>query len=132
MATIDLSQRLAAVLRQWDGVEATPAHHGTITFRVQRREIGHVHASGVADLPFPLRTRRELVSAGRATAHRTEPHSGWVSFRLRNEHDVPAAVELFRLNYERVRGLSGRVGQVPLSGRATIVGGGTLPAPDES
>ena len=130
MATIDLSQRLADVLRQWDGVEVTPAHHGTIGFRVQGREIGHVHASGVADLPFPVRTRRELVSAGRATEHRTVPHSGWVSFRLRSEHDVPAAVALFRLNYERVRGLSIRVDLLPLSGRATIVGGGTLPAPE--
>lgn len=132
MGTIDLGQRLADVIRLWDGVEVMPATHGTIGFRVHRREIGHVHASGVADLPFSVRMRRQLVSAGRATAHRTLPHSGWVSFRLRSENDVPAAVALFRLNYERLRGLHSRVGLLPVSGRATIVGGGAGAAFDES
>ena len=132
MATIDLGQRLADIIRQWDGVELTPATQGTIGFRVQRREFGHVHASGVADLPFSVRMRRELVSAGRATAHRTLPHSGWVSFRLRSENDVPAAIALFRLNYERLRGLGSRTGPLPVSGRATIVGGGDVAAFPES
>jgi Family of unknown function (DUF5519) len=54
---------------------------------------------------MPVRLRRDLVAAGRAEPHRTQPHSGWISFRMRSEHDVPAAVELFRLNYERLRGI---------------------------
>jgi hypothetical protein len=64
-----------------------------------------VHVNGVADLLMPVRLRRDLVAAGRAEPHRTQPHSGWISFRMRSEHDLPAAVELFRLNYERLRGV---------------------------
>jgi Family of unknown function (DUF5519) len=31
------------------------------------------------------------------------PDSGWVSFRIRESGDVPAAIELFRMGYERAR-----------------------------
>ncbi len=104
MGTIDLGERVASIIKHWDGVDLRPHQFGGVEFRVSHREIGHVHLDGVADLLMPVRLRRDLVAAGRAEAHRTQPHSGWISFRLRNEHDVPAALELFRLNYERLRG----------------------------
>ncbi len=127
MGTIDIAQRLVALIGPWDGVDVSPARFGTVEFRVQRREIGHVHASGVADLPFPVRMRRDLVSGGRASPHRTLPHSGWVSFYIRTENDIPAAVELFRLNYDRLRGLDARgrdarSGLSPITGTITILG----------
>ncbi|MBX9855065.1 MAG: DUF5519 family protein, partial [Gemmatimonadaceae bacterium] len=62
-------------------------------------------SGGVADLLVPVRLRRDLVAAGRAMAHHTLPHSGWISVRLRSEHDVPNAIALFRLNYERLTGV---------------------------
>lgn len=114
--------RLVAILREWDGVEVTSHQYGGVEFRVARREIGHVHAGGIADLPFPVRLRRDLVSAGRAEAHHTLPLTGWVTVRLRTEHDVPGAVDLFRLNYERLRGLGPRVAMLPLLGKATMLG----------
>jgi hypothetical protein len=113
---------LSAILREWDGVEVSSHQYGGIEFRVDRREIGHIHAGGVADLPFPVRIRRDLVSAGRAEAHHTLPHTGWVSFRLRTEHDLPAAVELFRMNYERLRGAGFRMSTLPILGKATLLG----------
>ena len=105
MGTIDLGELVARTVKQWDGVVVRPYRVGGVEFRVDHREIGHVHLGGVADLLMPVRVRRDLVAAGRAEPHRTQPHSGWISFRMRSEHDVPAAVELFRLNYERLRGL---------------------------
>jgi hypothetical protein len=114
--------RLVAILREWDGVEVTRHPYGGVEFRVARREIGHVHAGGIADLPFPVRLRRDLVSAGRAEAHHTLPLTGWVSVRLRTEHDIPGAVDLFRLNYERLRGLGPRSALFPLLGKATMLG----------
>lgn len=63
-----------------------------------------MHVGNIADLLVSVRLRRDLVAAGRAAAHHALPHSGWISFRIRSEHDVPAAVELFRLNYNRLRG----------------------------
>ncbi|HYW32322.1 MAG TPA: luciferase family protein [Gemmatimonas sp.] len=117
--SIDL---LTSILRGWDGVEVSPHRFGGVEYRVGRREMGHVHAGGVADLPFPVRLRRDLVSAGRAEAHRTLPHTGWVSVRIRTEHDIPAVVALFRLNYERLRGVGVRPGMMPLLGKATMLG----------
>ena len=114
--------RLVAILREWDGVEVTSHQYGGVEFRVARREIGHVHAGGIADLPFPVRLRRDLVSAGRAEAHHTLPLTGWVSVRLRTEHDIPGAVDLFRLNYERLRGVGPRISMLPILGKATMLG----------
>ncbi|MBY0492421.1 MAG: DUF5519 family protein [Gemmatimonadaceae bacterium] len=91
-------------MREWDGIEERPHRFGGVEFRLGTREVGHVHVGGVADLLVSVRMRRDLVAAGRAAAHHTLPQSGWISFRLRSEHDVPAAVELFRMNYERLRG----------------------------
>ncbi len=121
MATLDLSEHIAAILRLWDGVEVSPHRFGGVEFRVERREIGHVHVDGVADLLMPVRLRRDLVAAGRADPHRTQPHSGWISFRLRSENDVPAVVELFRLNYERLRGVGKPRGVAPVVTKLTML-----------
>ncbi|WP_373060300.1 luciferase family protein [Gemmatimonas sp.] len=105
MGTTDLGERVAGIVKHWDGVEVRPYRFGGFELRVAHREIGHVHLGGVADLLMTVRMRRDLVAAGRAEPHRTQPHSGWISFRMRSEHDVPAAVNLFRLNYKRLRGI---------------------------
>jgi len=52
-------------------------------------------------LPFPVPVRDRLVEAGRVEPHHVLPESGWVSVRIRGQHDVPAVIELFRMNYER-------------------------------
>ena len=85
----------------WPDVTVTPHGTGFIEFRVGRREIGHLHGSRLADLPFPVRIRRELVAAGKGDLHHAHPESGWISYYIRGAHDVPVVVELFRLNYER-------------------------------
>ena len=130
MATLDrgnfsgeaVTDRLTAIVRAWDGVSVSVHRYGGVEFRVDRREIGHVHSGGIADLPFPMRLRRALVSAGRAEAHHTLPNTGWVTMRLRTEHDIPGVIELFRLNYDRLRGLSSRPGMLPLIGKLTMLG----------
>ena len=43
-----------------------------------------------------------LVETGRAEPHRFA-RGGWVSFPIRGDDDVDAAIELFRLSYERAR-----------------------------
>ena len=122
MGTIDYGARVAELVRQWEGVTVVPHRFGGVEFRVGTREIGHVHPGGVADLLVSVRLRRDLVAAGRAQPHHALPHSGWISFRLRSEHDVPAAVALMRLNYDRLRGTSAPRGPKPLLGQATLLG----------
>ena len=51
-------------------------------------EIGHLHGSRLADLPFPVRMRKELVAAGKARLHHVLPETGWVSYPIRGEEDV--------------------------------------------
>ena len=86
----------------WPGVETSPHRFGGIEFRVRGHEIGHLHGSQMADLPFPVRMRKELVAEGRAEPHHLFPQTGWVSYYPRGPEDAPAVVELFRLNYEHL------------------------------
>ena len=96
-----IGARIEREVGSWEGVTVAPHRFGGVEFRVGRRELGHLHGSRLADLPFPVSVRKELVAAGRADPHHILPESGWVSFRIRGEADAEAAIELFRLNYER-------------------------------
>lgn len=75
---------------------------GVTGYRFGRRQIGHIHHDGVADLQFPRAIRDELVASGRAQPHRGG-FAAVVSYRIRTPEDVPGAVELFRTSYERVK-----------------------------
>jgi hypothetical protein len=93
-----------AIVREistWPGVTTGRHRFGGTEFRYGRRELGHVHGSRLADLPFPLLVRNDLVAAGRAEPHHIDPDSGWVSYFIRDESDIEKVVALFRLNYER-------------------------------
>src|SRR6476661_5669667 len=98
----------------WKGVSVSPHRFGGVEFKVGRRELGHLHGSRLADLPFPRRIRDELVESQRVEPHHVLPDTGWVSFRIRTGEDVPAAIALFRLNYER-----------PWLDSASVSGGGS-------
>lgn len=37
---------------------------GGIEFRLNKREMGHIHSDRLADLPFPMKTRDDLVNSG--------------------------------------------------------------------
>jgi hypothetical protein len=72
----------------WPGVEERPHRFNGVEFRVNGHEIGHLHGGSLADLPFPVRMRRELVEAGKARLHHVLPQTGWVSYSIRDEGDV--------------------------------------------
>lgn len=91
----------------WPGVEERAHRFGGVEFRVNGHEIGHLHGDRMADLPFPVRMRKELVEAGEAQVHHVLPQTGWVSYRIRGEEDVAGALELFRKNYERLTARKG-------------------------
>lgn len=93
--------RIESVVSEWPGVDVVPHRFGGREFRVGERELGHLHGDRLLDLPFPVRIRRQLVAAGRASVHHILPETGWVSFYIRTAADVPAAIELLRLNFER-------------------------------
>ena len=96
-----IEQKIVGEISSWPDVTVAPHRFGGVEFRVGRRELGHLHGSRWADLPFPVRVRDELIAAGRAERHHVLPESGWVTVRIRNAGDVERVVELFRMNYDR-------------------------------
>lgn len=92
---------IVRAVTSWPGVTTQPHRFGGVEFRLERRELGHLHGSLLADLPFPLLVRDDLVAAGRAEPHHIYPDSGWVSCPIRGAADVARVVALFRLNYDR-------------------------------
>jgi hypothetical protein len=96
-----IHEEIVTEVSSWAGVETGPHRFGGVEFRVGRRELGHLHGDRLADLPFPVRVREELVAAGKAAPHHILPKSGWVSRHIRSGDDVAAVIALFRLNYER-------------------------------
>jgi hypothetical protein len=97
-----IASGIEAEICSWPGVQAGPHRFGGREFRAAGHEIGHLHGDRLADLPFPVDVRRELVESGRAQAHHVLPDTGWVSYRIHSAADVPGAVALFRLNYDRI------------------------------
>ncbi|HVB09679.1 MAG TPA: luciferase family protein [Bacillota bacterium] len=95
----------------WPGVTAEPHRFGGMEFRFHGREIGHLHGDRLADLPFPVRVREELVAARRAAPHHIFPESGWVSRSISGEGDVNEVVALFRMQYDRIAARENGVGQ---------------------
>jgi hypothetical protein len=67
-------------------------------------QIGHVHDDGHADFRFPREVRDELIRSGQAIPHPAFPNSRTTaSYRIRSAQDVAGALELFRMNYERLK-----------------------------
>ena len=88
----------------WPLVTAEAHKFGGIEFRLNKREMGHIHGERLVDLPFPKKIRNELVSSGRVSPHHVLPQSGWVSYWINNgEKDVPEVLELFRMRYEQLK-----------------------------
>jgi hypothetical protein len=108
---------LATVEREvleWPGVflkrdENGPGGIGVTGYRYGDPEtggpqIGHIHDDGHADFRFPRELRDALLRSGRAIAHPAFPSSRTTaSYRIRSAQDVPKALELFRINYERLK-----------------------------
>lgn len=101
--TTSIATTIATEVGSWPGVTAHPHRFGGTEFQLNGHEIGHLHGGHQADLPFPVRMRKELVAAGKAELHHLLPETGWVTRYIRSAADLPGVVELFRLNYDRLR-----------------------------
>ncbi len=84
----------------WPGTSAHPHRFGGVEFQLGTREIGHLHGNTLLDIPFPTKVHDELIAAGLAQPHHVLPGSGWISFRIRKEADVQAAIALLERSYD--------------------------------
>ena len=46
----------------WPYVTAEPHRFGGTEFRLDKREMGHIHSEGLADIPFPMKIRDDLLT----------------------------------------------------------------------
>lgn len=112
--TEELLEMIEREVLGWPGVwrkrdENGPGGIGVTGYRLGRRQIGHVHDDGHADFRFPKEVRDDLLQTGRATPHPAFPNSRTTaSYGVRSVEDVPKALELFRMNYERMKELAER------------------------
>src|SRR5712691_9318158 len=90
-------------LLKWPGATVEPHHFGGIDFRCNKRELGHIHGDRLADLPFPMNIRNELVNSGRVSPHHIFTKSGWVSYWIKGADDVAGIIEVFQLQYHRLK-----------------------------
>jgi hypothetical protein len=109
----ELLEQVEREVLGWPGVfkkrdENGPGGVGVTGYRYGKAQtggpqIGHVHDDGHADFRFPKEVRDELIRAGRAIPHPAFPNSRTTaSYPILTPEDVPGALELFRLGYERV------------------------------
>ena len=102
------STRIEHEVKGWLGVTTGDTGRGGLQFNYGKVELGHLHGSSFADLPFPKKVRDELIKQGRASVHPPLPDSGWVRRRMDGPGDAEAVIELFRMNYDRARARAGR------------------------
>lgn len=92
--------RITDAVISWSGVTVQPHRFGGVEYVIGKREIGHIHGDSLVDIPFPRKVRDGIVAAGRAQPHHILPETGWVSFYIRQKHDVEDAISLLRESYE--------------------------------
>ena len=97
------SELITDEVTSWPGVEAGPGRRGEFSFRVGRREIGHLHGDHVAHFFFPKGVWAELFAEGRIGWHPVFPgREGPAARRIDDEDDVRDVIALMRLNYDRM------------------------------
>jgi Family of unknown function (DUF5519) len=95
-------EKVKTELMSWPGVTSQFHRFGGTEFRINGKEMGHMHGGRFADLPFPMSIRNALVKDGKALPHHVLPNSGWITFLINEDADITSLINLFRMQYERL------------------------------
>jgi Family of unknown function (DUF5519) len=97
------SEQITAEVTSWPGVSAGPGRRGEFSFRLGRKEIGHLHGDRAAHFGFPKTVWQELFDAGRIDYHPVFPGKpGFGARAIRGDDDVQDVIAMMRLNYDRI------------------------------
>jgi Family of unknown function (DUF5519) len=103
MRTQTPSEQIIEEVTAWPGVTAGPGDRGEFSFKLGRREIGHLHGSSAAHFGFPKAIGAKLREQGRVGPHPVFPDNpGWAARGIRTDGDVRDVIQLLRLNYDRI------------------------------
>src|SRR5437016_7611231 len=94
-------KKLEDTVSSWPQISVHPHRFAAREFRFGNAEVGHVHNGGIVDIPFPRPIRDALLAKGLAEEHQWVPNSGWITFRIHDEHSLQHALWLLRLSYLR-------------------------------
>ncbi len=98
------SQQVTEAVGSWPGVESGYGERGEFSFRIGRREIGHLHGDRAAHFVFPKAVWTELMAQGRIVPHPVFPDArGPAARRIDSDADISEVITLMRLNYDRAR-----------------------------
>src|SRR6266480_1625261 len=94
-------KKLEEEVSLWPHISVHSHRFGGREFLLGKGEVGHIHTGGVVDIPFTRPIHDALLAEGLAEEHRWVPNSGWITFRIRADHDLKHALCLMRLSYLR-------------------------------
>lgn len=83
----------------WQGIGVHPHRFGGREYRLETREIGHLHRNELVDVPLPIKIRDEVIAAGLAEHHHLLPDSGWVSIWLHSPKAVQNAIVVLEKSF---------------------------------
>ncbi len=96
------SQHITEEVTSWPGVTSGHGDRGEFSFKLGRREIGHLHGDHALHIGFPKAVWHELHDAGRIDYHPVFPDKpGFAARRIESAEDVDDVIALLRLNYDR-------------------------------
>jgi Family of unknown function (DUF5519) len=52
---------------------------------------------------FMMDVRNKLVDSGHVSPHHVLPQSGWVSYWIKGEKDIPVVIELLKMRYDYLK-----------------------------
>src|SRR5918997_92467 len=100
--TLSPSEQITAEVTSWPGVVAGPGDRGEFSFKLGRREIGHLHGDRVAHFAFARDVGAELRAEGRVEPHPVFPDKeAWGARSIATDEDIRDVVALMRVNYDR-------------------------------
>ncbi|WP_165953092.1 luciferase domain-containing protein [Pedobacter changchengzhani] len=99
---LDWFDDLEEEILNWNGVTISLHKFGGTQFNYGKHEIGHLHSNGILDILFDKKTKAELIATGKAKAHHVFNNSGWISFYIEKKDDLPDAISLLRMRYDKI------------------------------
>jgi hypothetical protein len=97
------STAIMRAVASWPGIVVDDGEVGELSFKLGRREIGHLHGDHAAHFSFPKPVWQQLHAEGRIVHHPVFPGKvGPAARRIVDAADVRDVIELLRINYDRL------------------------------